>query len=395
MDNNQENNSNNNAQPYYVNPTPPPNPGVGYQYAPGYAQAGQVGQAGPAGYSRPPYIPKKKMSGVKKAILITSIIVAAILVVVLFFVAVSSAFSGNKKDTNKFVSPGNDYIAQISVVGEISSAEDVYSSSDVSYHHKWTLDTLKGLIDDKNNKALILYVDTPGGGVYESDELYLKIKEYKDKTSRPVYVYMGSMAASGGYYISAPADAIYANRNTWTGSIGVIIGTLFEVSKFLDKLGIEATDITSGVNKGMGSEFEPMTDEQREIFQGLVDEAYNQFVGIVSEGRDMDESAVRAIADGRIYTAKQAVDNGLIDGILTRDEFNKKVKELVGNEKYKIEKFDYDNQYSLFGGLIEAANGTTSTDEAIKNGDLAAVLDLLKQNEGNPLKYMVPIGLQK
>jgi protease-4 len=203
---------------------------------------------------------------------------------------------------------------------------------------------------------------------------------------------MGSMAASGGYYISAPADGIYANRNTWTGSIGVIIGTLYDVSGFLDKVGIEATDITSGANKGMGSQTEHMTDEQRAIFQGLVDEAFDQFVGIVSEGRGMDEAYVRQIADGRIYSARQAVDNRLIDGILTRDEFDAKVYELLGDDSLEISLFHYDSEYSLFGGLIEAVSGkgNVSVDDAIKNGDIAAVLELLKQNEGNPLKYMVP-----
>jgi protease-4 len=391
MDNNQNNNQNVGPASSAGTGNPYVGPGGGYQYAPGYAQPNPA-------YVRSPYvpIPKKAMSGGKKALLVIGIVVGAFLLLVLPIILTFANLFGGNSVSNDFVSPGKDYIAEISVVGEISSYSDIYTSSDESYHHQWTLDTLDGLINDEDNKALILYVDTPGGGVYESDELYLKIKEYQDTTLRPVYVYMGSMAASGGYYISAPADAIYANRNTWTGSIGVIIGTLYDISGFLEKVGIEATDITSGVNKGMGSQTEPMTDEQRQIFQGLVDEAFDQFVGIVSEGRGLDEVTVREIADGRIYTAKQAVDNGLIDGILTRDGFDEKVHELIGNDDLTIERFNFANEYSLFGGLLEVGTDSSkAADDAIKNGDVAAVLELLKQNEGNPLKYMVPNNLRK
>lgn len=109
---------------------------------------------------------------------------------------------------------------------------------------------------------MILFVNSPGGGVYESDELYLKIKEYQEQTECPVYAVMGSMAASGGYYISAPADKIVANRNTWTGSIGVTIGTLYDISGLLEQYGVKTETITAGRNKAMGSSVEPMTEEQ-------------------------------------------------------------------------------------------------------------------------------------
>ena len=131
---------------------------------------------------------------------------------------------------------------------------------------------------------------------------------------------MQSQATSGGYYISASCDKIIANRNCWTGSIGVTMGTLMDISELLENLGIKTNTITSGANKAMGSSYEAMTEEQREIFQSLIDEAYDQFVGIVADGRDMSEKEVRKIADGRIYTAKQALDNGLIDAIGTMED---------------------------------------------------------------------------
>ena len=125
------------------------------------------------------------------------------------------------------------------------------------------------MIDDGENKGMILYLDTPGGSVLASDELYFKIKEYQKKTKRPVYASMQSMAASGGYYISAPCDKIIANRNCWTGSIGVTLGTMYDVSELLDKIGVKTNTITSGENKAMGSSVEKMSREQREIFQSF------------------------------------------------------------------------------------------------------------------------------
>jgi protease-4 len=290
--------------------------------------------------------------------------------------------------------PDKDFIARISVVGEISGESDQYASSDDSYHHDWTKKTLDDLVKNERNKGLLLYVDSPGGAVYESDELYLKIMEYKEKTGRPVYVYMGSMAASGGYYISAGADKIYANRNTWTGSIGVISGTYFDVSGFLEKHGITAIDVTSGKNKGMGGYFEPMTDEQRAILQGLVDEAYGQFTSIVAEGRGMDAETVKSIADGRIYTANQAKANGLIDDVLTEKEAVETIKSEMGDEKIEVSDvrfvpaddiFGLSDSFSLFGF---GAGDRKDNADGVEAGDLARVLDLATAGERIPLKYL-------
>ena len=153
--------------------------------------------------------------------------------------------------------------------------------------------------------------------------------DYKYKKTRPVYAYFGSQACSGAYYISMAADKIYTNRNTWTGSIGVIV-SLTNYKKLYDKLGIKEIDITSGKNKSMGSGGLELTDEQRDILQSLVDEAYDQFAGIVSEGRGLDINTVKKIADGRIYSAKQAKEKGLVDEIGSEDELKALIrKEIV------------------------------------------------------------------
>lgn len=218
------------------------------------------------------------------------------------------------------VSPSEPYVGVLHVEGVIASNNTDNWGRAVGYQHDFTVKAIDKLINDGNNKGIILFVDSPGGGVYESDELYFKLLEYKTKTDRPVFSYMASMAASGGYYISAPADMIFANRNCWTGSIGVTIGTLFDLSGFLERYGIKTVTITSGDNKSMGSMVDPITEEQRSIFQSLVDEAYNQFVDIVAKGRDLNIEQVKKLADGRIYTASQALELGLIDEICSYED---------------------------------------------------------------------------
>jgi protease-4 len=324
-------------------------------------------------------------------------IAAALLAVIVLMTGCVSGIGGSS-ETAIDAPPDKDFVARVSVVGEISGVNDEYASSDDSYHHDWTVKTIDDLIKNERNKGLLLYVDSPGGSVYESDELYLKIMEYKEETKRPVYVYMGPIAASGAYYISAGADKIYANRNTWTGSIGVISGTYFDVSGFLKKHGIKATDITSGENKGMGGYFEPLTDEQRAILQGLVDEAYAQFTSIVADGRGMDAEKVKGVADGRIYTAKQAKDNGLIDDVLTEKEAIEAIRKEMGDDKMSVSDIRFvpandifglsgANPFSLFGldsgDKDERAEGASAT-----VGDIGRVLDLATASDRIPLKYL-------
>jgi protease-4 len=165
--------------------------------------------------------------------------------------------------------------------------------------------------------------------------------EYKEKTSRPVYAYFASEACSGGYYISMAADKIYANRNCWTGSIGVIV-SLTNYKELMDKLGVKEIDITSGRNKAMGSAAADLTDEQEKIIQSLVDEAYDQFTGIVSEGRNLPIDTVKKLADGRIYSAQQALDSKLIDDIMGEEDALKSFNKDFG--------LDEDAEYFVPGG---------------------------------------------
>ncbi len=262
--------------------------------------------------------PKKKMKGWQKGLLILALIIVCIIGLVTgcsHFIDGLDFGLGESEDSSTVTADfGHEYIGTLHIEGEISE----YGTA--TYNHQYLLNAIDAMMEDEYNKGMILYVNTPGGSVFASDELYLKIREYQDVTGRPVYSAMQSQATSGGYYISASADKILANRNCWTGSIGVTLGSMLDISELLDNLGIKVDTITSGGNKAMGSGMEPMTAEQRAIFQSLVDEAYEQFVGIVAEGRDMKVDDVKKLADGRLYTAKQAMDNGLIDGIATYEE---------------------------------------------------------------------------
>ncbi|BCZ46032.1 putative signal peptide peptidase SppA [Clostridium gelidum] len=276
--------------------------------------------------------------------------------------------------SDKVTLPDKDFVGVVKVEGTIA---DVAKSSSMfsnpqSYNHKKTLKYIDSMMESKNNKGIILYVNSPGGGVYESDELYLKLKEYKEKTGHPIWTYMASQACSGGYYISMATDKIYANRNTWTGSIGVIVSST-NVKGLYDKLGIKEIDITSGTNKAMGSPGIEMTDEHREILQSLVNEAYEQFAGVVAEGRKMDINKVKPIADGRIYSAKQALDLGLIDNVDTYETMQKNMLDTVGKD---VEIFTPENKANVLSSLFEKA-------ENLKPKSDAQVISEHLEKEGN------------
>ncbi|MEG1895309.1 MAG: signal peptide peptidase SppA [Oscillospiraceae bacterium] len=229
--------------------------------------------------------------------------------------------------------PPEESYAIIKIYGTIQ--DNTTGTARQGYDHNALIEYIDELIEDEGNKGILLDVDSPGGTVYHSDEMYLKLMEYKEKTQRPIHAYFRSVAASGGYYIAGgTADYVSANRNCWTGSIGVII-TATNLKGLYDKLGIQEVLITSGANKGMGSQGSQLTDEQRAIYQGLVDESYNTFVDIVAKARNLPIEKVKTIADGRVYTATQAVENGLVDAVGTYQEAQDKMKELTGVEGYE------------------------------------------------------------
>ncbi len=277
-----------------------------------------------------------------------------------------------------------DFIAVVPVEGTIQASDNsnsIYGTTD-GYNHNLLMQYVDKLIDNNYNKGIVLRMDTPGGTVYEADELYLKLKEYKEKTNRPIWAYMQSYCCSGGVYIASVADEEYANRITTTGSIGVIMSN-YDMSGLYEKLGIKEVNIVSAKNKDMGSSGKPLTDEQKAIYQSVVDEYYEQFVEIVAEGRDMSVADVKKLADGRIYTAKQAVENGLIDGIKTSEEFNDYVKQKSG--------VDYFYEPSQTGGYLSGLFGSIAS--AKEKSESEVLVDLMNHlGSGVPMYYAEPIG---
>ncbi|MCR5700614.1 MAG: signal peptide peptidase SppA [Lachnospiraceae bacterium] len=276
-----------------------------------------------------------------------------------------------------------DFIAVVPIEGTIqesSGAQDFAQGG--GYDHDLLMKYVDKLIDNKNNKAIVLRLDTPGGAVYQADELYLKLMEYKEKTGRPIYAYMESTCCSGGVYIASSADEQYANRNTTTGSIGVIISG-YDMSELYKKLGIKEQNIVSAKNKDMGSSGKPMTAEQKAIYQAIVDEAYEQFVSIVAEARNMSVEDVKTLADGRIYTASQALDNGLIDGIKTADEFDAYIKETTGVKDF----YEPSSEAGYFSKLFGSAKSLKPKSEA------EILVDLMDNlGSGVPMYYARPFG---
>ncbi len=164
--------------------------------------------------------------------------------------------------------------------------------------------------DDPSIKAIVLRVDSPGGGVGPSQEIYEEIR--KTVEVKPVVVSMASVAASGGYYVAAPASRIVANPGTITGSIGVIM-EFTNVQELLGKIGLKSQVVKSGEHKDIGSPVRPMSAGDREILQGLIDDVHDQFVSAIAEGRGLDKQEVLALADGRIFTGRQALELKLVD----------------------------------------------------------------------------------
>ncbi|MBI5101871.1 MAG: signal peptide peptidase SppA [Nitrospirae bacterium] len=182
---------------------------------------------------------------------------------------------------------------------------------------KDAVDEIKELLDDHSIRAMVLRVDSPGGAVAPSQEIHAEVKKAAEKMS--VIVSMGSVAASGGYYISVPATRILANPGTLTGSIGVIM-EIPNVEELMKKIGVKAEVIKSGKSKDAGSVFREMKTEDRALLQGVLDNVHEQFMGAVASGRKMKIEEVRGLADGRIYTGEQAKNNGLIDELGTLED---------------------------------------------------------------------------
>lgn len=183
--------------------------------------------------------------------------------------------------------------------------------------------------DDSAIQAIVVRIDSPGGAVVPSQEIYAALKRVRDDGEKTVVTSMGNMAASGGYYIASASNMILANPGTITGSIGVIM-ELTNVEKLLDKVGIESLVVKSGLHKDLASPFRPLSEDSRAILQHVMDDVHDQFIHAVAEGRDMEVEQVHALADGRIFTGRQALAVDLVDRLGTLQDAIQLAADLAG-----------------------------------------------------------------
>jgi protease-4 len=231
----------------------------------------------------------------RKRVLIGLGVIAALLIfffTVLFFIG---RYFGGKTGPFAF----GDKIAIVNVEGVITQSSGI-------------IEELQQYLADEGVKAIILRVDSLGGGVGPSQEIYREIMRIKSNSKKKVVTSMGSVAASGGYYIACASDLIVANPGTITGSIGVIM-EFSNLEELLNKIGIKGVVIKSGEHKDIGSPFREMTPEEKKIMQELLDNVHQQFIQAVAEGRKLDRAKVAQIADGRVFTGEQAKNLGLVD----------------------------------------------------------------------------------
>ncbi len=207
--------------------------------------------------------------------------------------------------------PTGDHVAKIEVRGQISAREATGLFAPDSASAEQIISELEAIREDGNAKALLLDIDSPGGTAIAAEQIHDELLRVKD-AGIPIVVTFGSSATSGAYYIAAPADVIVANPGTVTGSIGVIT-QVPNMEELYEKIGIEMQTITTGEFKDMMQPARPLRDEEIELIQDLQDETYEEFVDVISAGRDLSESEVRELADGRIFSGRQAVENGLVD----------------------------------------------------------------------------------
>jgi protease-4 len=224
----------------------------------------------------------------------------AFLFFILSLAALSSVFKNSEAPR---VTRASNLIASLEIKGTISDSKDF-------------IEELKEYGNRANVRSVVIRIDSPGGGVAASQEIYEAIRKFRSETKKRVVVSMASTAASGAYYIACAADRIFANPGSITGSIGVI-AQWYDYSDLLRWAKMQCVVIKSGDLKDSGSGFRPLTAEEKVYFQALIDDMHGQFVSAVSESRKIPEEKVRLLADGRVYSGLQAKENRLVDEIGT------------------------------------------------------------------------------
>ena len=273
--------------------------------------------------------------------------------------------SGDKDAKNK--------IAVLTVSGTIVGNDEGFVQKQISEISR-----------DKNIKAVVLRVVSPGGTISGSDYYYEELKKMKKTRNIPIVVSMGAVAASGGYYVSMVGDEIYAEPTTMTGSIGVI-APMYDLAELCAKIGVHSNPIVSGPHKAMGDITKPMSDEEKKIWQALIDDNFTRFKNVIKEGRTVfanNPEKLDAIATGQVYTADQALANGLIDKIGFLNDASKRAMELVG----LTENNSVVVKYATTKGLVDILLESKASENAVQTR-------LLNVMTSPQLYYLMPGAL--
>jgi protease-4 len=243
---------------------------------------------------------------------------------------------------------------------------------------------------DKHVKAVVLRLNTPGGGVTASDIMYQDLCRFRRQTGKPVVACMMDVCASGGYYLSMGADVVIAHPTTVTGSIGVIM-SLYNASGLATLIGVHSEPIKSGPNKDIGNPARPMTPEERAILQGMVDSFYAQFVQVVVRGRHLPEERVRVLADGRVYTGLDAHQLGLVDQVGYLDDALEVARNLAGLKDANVVAYDSGGGYR---GSIYAASPILPRDINL-HLDIPGLSGMMGSTTGAGFLYLWEAGASK
>ncbi len=269
------------------------------------------------------------------SIIMSSIFVVLILGTAIIFSLSSSVLSRNIL-SGKFDGQGN--VGVVEITGVISSS-------------KKAIKAIKEFRKEDSIKAIIVRINSPGGGIGPSQEIYTEIM--RTRTEKPIIASLGSVAASGGYYIASATHKIIANPGTVTGSIGVIV-EYTNIQEVLKKIGLSAVVIKSGKFKDIGSPVREITDAEKEFLQSFVDELHMQFVNHAAEGRGIDSEIMAKLADGRIYTGQKAVELNLIDQLGNFEDSIQLAGEIAGIEGEVIPVYPQPDKISFFRELTQS-----------------------------------------
>ena len=198
--------------------------------------------------------------------------------------------------------------------------------------------------EDERVKALVVRINSPGGTITASDTLHRELAEFKRRKKIPVIATIMDVGASGGYYAALAADTIVAHPTAVTGSIGVVMLTV-NAQGLMEKIGVAPMAIKSGAMKDAGSPFRALNADERAVFQGLIDDMFERFVKLIAQSRKLPEARVRAFADGRVYTAEQARELGLIDRVAYLDEVLEMAKKAAGVSEARVVMYHRPKEY--------------------------------------------------